>query len=188
MQRASEEMLAGATEREASIGVLRDGDERDSEVARRRRTAERWGGRASAALAGAALLWAGALGCAGPRSLQEAPLDAGRTMLIRAPADRVLPVVRTAVRDAGFQVDREQREAGRVWSLHGRVLLSDQSLAADVRAVVEELADDRTEVRVLTRRYLPTRLGGGDPYAEAIFDRLVREFLPEPAPGSGAGS
>lgn len=128
------------------------------------------------------MLWAAAA-CAGSRSLQEAPLDAGRSMLIQAPAERVLPVARAAVRDAGFQVERELREAGGAWSISGRVLLPGQSLAADVRVVVEELAEDRTEVRVLTRRYLPTRVGGGDLYAEAIFDRLVREFLPQPTPG-----
>ncbi len=137
---------------------------------------------------GPVLLLVLALGCAGPPSLSHAPLEAGRSMLIQAPAERVLPVARTAVRDAGFQIERELREAGRAWSISGRVLLTDQALAADVRVVVEEVAEDRTEVRVLTRRYLPTRVGGRDPYADAIFDRLVREFVPHPAPESERGS
>lgn len=139
------------------------------------------GARIGGGLVAAALV---AAACAGAGSLREAPLDAGRAMMLHAPGERVLDAARTAVREAGFEIEGERREAEAAWSLFGRVVLSDESLAARVRLVVDEVSPGRTEVRMLTRRYLPTRVGAGDPYADAIFDRLVREFLPEPPGGS----
>lgn len=101
-------------------------------------------------------------------------------LVLHAPAEEVLPAARAGVREAGLRIELERRETDRAWTLLGRQFLTDGSLAADVRVVVEEVEEARTEVRVLTRRHLPTEFRTGDPYADAIFSYLTGRFLRPP--------
>lgn len=120
----------------------------------------------------APLAFAFLVGCASAGGMRVEPLDIGVVREFNGEYTTVLRATRSAITGAGLTIDSDENVNDSTAMIVAKKGISAFSWGELVRVIVQKSADDRTAVRVLSRRRMATNLTAKGDYSATIFESI----------------
>jgi len=120
----------------------------------------------------ASLAFAFVVGCASTGGLRVEPLDVGVVREFNRDYTTVLQATRGAITSVGLVIDSDENVNDSTAMIVAKKGISVWSWGEFVRVVVQRSADDRTTVRVVSRRRMATNLTAKGDYSVTLFSNI----------------
>jgi bifunctional ADP-heptose synthase (sugar kinase/adenylyltransferase) len=111
-------------------------------------------------------------GCATKAMMLNAPLDAGRAQTFSAGYDTVVKATRDALAASGLTIEDASEADDKTFVIVAKKATSTWSWGELVRVTVQAESEEKTTVRVYTRRKLATNITAKGDWADTVFTNI----------------